>query len=161
MPHINDKIDFTVTTYIVCDGKVLLRKHDKYKKWLGVGGHIEPDQDPIETVYKEVKEEAGLDVEVVADPTISYPEDDEEVDHGKDLQLPIFINRHRINPTHEHIDLIYATKSNSMDIKPDEGEASDPNTFRWVTLDELEKLEDISERTRLHASTALKKVLNH
>lgn len=156
MPHIHDKIDFTVTTYIVCEDKVLLRYHDKYKRWLGVGGHIELDQDPIETVHKEVKEEAGLDVEIISAPITEYADDNDEVDHGTDLPLPIFMNRHRINPTHEHLDLIYATKSVSMEVKPEEGELADPNSFRWVTKDELENLSDISSRTRLHALTSLK-----
>ena len=41
MSHIHEKIDFTITVYIVYGNKVLLRHHDKYDFWLGVGGHIE------------------------------------------------------------------------------------------------------------------------
>jgi len=32
MPHLHDKIDFTVETFIVYNDRVLLRMHDKYKK---------------------------------------------------------------------------------------------------------------------------------
>ena len=46
MPHIHEKIDFDSDVFIVHDNKVLLRKHDKYKMWLAVGGHIELDEDP-------------------------------------------------------------------------------------------------------------------
>ena len=45
MPHIHDKIDFTVEVFVVYKNKVLLRKHDKYKLWLSVGGHIELEDD--------------------------------------------------------------------------------------------------------------------
>ena len=62
MPHINNKIDFTVEVFIVYNNKVLLRKHDKYKIWLGVGGHIELDEDPNQAAVREVKEEVGLDI---------------------------------------------------------------------------------------------------
>lgn len=37
MAHIHEKIDYTATVLVVCDGKVLLRKHDKYGIWIGVG----------------------------------------------------------------------------------------------------------------------------
>ena len=46
MPHIHEKIDFTVEVFIVHKDTVLLRMHDKVKKWLGPGGHIELHEDP-------------------------------------------------------------------------------------------------------------------
>ncbi|MEK6836116.1 MAG: NUDIX domain-containing protein [Nanoarchaeota archaeon] len=64
MPHIHDKIDFTAEAFIVYKNRVLLRKHDKYKIWLSVGGHIELDEEPNEAVIREVKEEVGLNVEL-------------------------------------------------------------------------------------------------
>ena len=61
MPHIHNKIDFTVEVFIVYDNKVLLRKHDKYGMWLSVGGHIELDEDSNQAALREVKEEVGLE----------------------------------------------------------------------------------------------------
>ena len=55
MPHIHEKIDFAVEVFVVHKNKVLLRKHDKYKTWLGVGGHIELDEDPNQVAIREVK----------------------------------------------------------------------------------------------------------
>lgn len=159
MPHIHDKIDFTASAYIVCGDKVLLRYHEKHHKWLVPGGHIELDQDPVETIYKEVKEEVGLDVTIVADPVKQFS-DTGSADTGTDLQLPLFINRHRISESHEHIDFMYAAQSDSMEIKPEAGEVSDAQNFKWVTADELQQLEDVSESVKYHAITALKKVQN-
>jgi len=44
MPHIHEKIDFTADVFVVYKDKVLIRKHDKYDKWLAAGGHIELDE---------------------------------------------------------------------------------------------------------------------
>jgi len=160
MPHIHDKIDFTASAYIVCGDKVLLRLHEKQKLWLVPGGHIELGDDPIETIHKEMKEEVGLEVRIVADPIKQFENNSDGADYGTYLALPIFINRHRINPTHEHIDFIYAAESDSMEINPEEGENANPDHFRWVTAEELAKLDDVSESIKYQALTALNKVKN-
>ncbi len=54
MPHIHDKIDFTVDVFIVYENKVLLIFHKKHNMWLQVGGHIEsvphsPNFKPVAT----------------------------------------------------------------------------------------------------------------
>lgn len=54
MPHIHEKIDFTVQAFVVHKNKVLLRKHDKHGVWVGVGGHIELDENPNEAILREV-----------------------------------------------------------------------------------------------------------
>lgn len=160
MPHIHDKIDFTASAYIVCGDKVLLRFHEKIHLWLAPGGHIELDQDPIETIHKEMKEEVGLEVKIISEPVPQFKSNDGH-DFGINLQLPMFINRHKINETHEHIDMIYAAESNSMIINPEEGEASDPKHFRWVTAEELMALDDVSDSVKHFALTALRKAQNH
>lgn len=51
--------------YIEKDGKYLMlhrtvKEHDVNKdKWIGVGGHFEPDESPEECLLREVKEETG------------------------------------------------------------------------------------------------------
>ena len=65
MPHIHEKVDFTVEVFIVYKDKVLLRKHDKYGIWLSVGGHIELDEDPVQAALREVKEEVCLNIELI------------------------------------------------------------------------------------------------
>ena len=65
MPHIHKKMDYTVEVFIVYKNKVLLRMHDKFNTWLSVGGHIELNEYPIEIAIREVKEEVGLEVEII------------------------------------------------------------------------------------------------
>ena len=58
----------TVTVYIFKDDEVLLLFRNKKKidinkgKYIGVGGHIEEGETPIEAAEREVKEETGFEV---------------------------------------------------------------------------------------------------
>jgi 8-oxo-dGTP pyrophosphatase MutT (NUDIX family) len=150
MPHIHEKIDFTVEVFIVRDGKVLLRKHDKYGIWLSVGGHIELDEDPVQAALREVKEEVGLEVKLRAPedfPPLNSPEYSE-------LITPVFLNRHRISPTHEHVTLTYFATAGPGEISQPEKEKSPE--LRWFSLAELEDQKNgVGERVRLYAKKAL------
>lgn len=58
----------TVTCYIVRDKKVLMLFRNKKKvdinknKWIGVGGHIERGETPVDAVIREVKEETNYNL---------------------------------------------------------------------------------------------------
>lgn len=47
--------------------QILLVDHKKSGLWLPPGGHVEPDEDPIETVRREAKEELGIEAEFLFD----------------------------------------------------------------------------------------------
>lgn len=153
MPHLHEKIDFTASAYIVHNNTVLLRKHDKYKVWLDVGGHIELDEDPNQAVIREVKEEVGLDVTLVG-KTRTFDDADGEIE----LVAPRFLNRHRAGSQHEHIDLVYFVTSKDNVITPIEGHEKSME-IKWFTKEELldPKLE-IWKRVRDYALTALAEV---
>lgn len=148
MPHIHDKIDFGVEVFIVYENRVLLRKHDKYKKWLGVGGHIELNEDPIQAAIREVKEEVGLDVELD-----SALKPNHNLDETGDLIPPYYLNRHRINDIHEHIAFIYFAKSHTDKIKQGENERSEE--CKWFTREELLSDAEITPSIKFYALKAL------
>ena len=56
----------TTLCYIERDGQYLMlhrtKKADDYNhdKWIGIGGHIEPDETPVDCALREVWEETGL-----------------------------------------------------------------------------------------------------
>ncbi|MBU0750043.1 NUDIX domain-containing protein, partial [Patescibacteria group bacterium] len=130
MPHIHEKIDFTVTVYVVNESAVLLRVHDKFKFWLGAGGHIELDEDPNQAAIREVKEEVGLDVRLIGKmPDVA------ESEGYRNLIPPSFMNIHSINDTHQHCDLIYFAESDTRNVVQGETEISDE--IRWFTKEEL------------------------
>lgn len=143
MPHIHEKIDFTATAFIVYNNKVLLRMHDKYKLWLGTGGHIELDENPNQTLIREVKEEVGLDVNF-NDHKLTHT----IYDNGQPVQElvpPDYMNMHEINDTHKHMDMIYLIKAASDHVVAGGDDKSDQ--WKWLTKEELRdpqyKLNDV------------------
>ena len=153
MPHIHEKVDFTVEVFVVYNNKVLLRKHDKYKIWLSTGGHIELEDDPNQAAVREVKEEVGLDIELIP------PKDWKKIEDKNHNELipPIFMNRHRINPTHEHVSLIFYAKSKTDRVIQGETEVSEE--CRWFSMDELNsKKFDLPEKIRYYAKKVLELV---
>lgn len=149
MPHIHERIDWTVDVLIVHEDTVLLRKHDKYKIWLMPGGHIELDEGPVEAAIREAKEETGLDIEI-----IGTPPDITEGEGYREILPPAFMNIHRINDTHEHLSLVYFARARSTDIVQGEGEISDE--IRWFTEEELDDpAYGLAETIRHYAKAAL------
>jgi len=57
MPHLHEKIDFTVAIFVVHEGRVLVIHYRKLDKWLPLGGHIELDEDPEQAALREAREE--------------------------------------------------------------------------------------------------------
>jgi 8-oxo-dGTP pyrophosphatase MutT (NUDIX family) len=146
VPHIHEKIDFTVEVFIVYKNKVLLRLHEKYKIWLSVGGHVELDEEPNQAAVREVKEEVGLDIQLVDDlrPFVS------ESDEYKELIPPRFMNMNRISPTHQHVTLTYFAKTDNDWIKPEKPD----DKWKWVTLEELEGM-DLRPSIKYYAKKAI------
>lgn len=62
----SNKVIPTVQIYLEKDNKYLMLYRNKKKndmnggKWIGVGGHVEQGETPLEAVKREVKEETGL-----------------------------------------------------------------------------------------------------
>ena len=54
MAHNNYYLDLCVDTFVVNDGAVLLRLHDKYNYWNAPGGHIDAGEDINEAALREL-----------------------------------------------------------------------------------------------------------
>ena len=150
MSHIHDLIDFTVDIFIVYDNKVLLIFHKKHNMWLQVGGHIEFNEDPDEALFREVKEECGLEIEVMGErePQI-------EVKGTKFLYAPAFMNIHDINDIHKHIGLVYFAKAKSDTFVLSKREYKD---IRWFTEADLDNPEfNLNGAVTFYAKEALKR----
>jgi 8-oxo-dGTP pyrophosphatase MutT (NUDIX family) len=152
MAHIHEKVDFTVEVFIVYKNKVLLRMHDKYNVWCSVGGHIELDEDPIQAAYREVKEEVGLDIELVGK---SVPDLGEE--KFKIMMPPQYLGRHRVNETHEHVVHVYFAKSNTDVISDSVLEHEKGSEIKWATMEDLQTM-DLVPNIKFYAEQALKEL---
>ncbi len=136
---------FTATGFLVRDGKVLLVNHRKLKMWLPIGGHVEPGEDPAQTLHREAREEAGLDVEIVAE-ALQF-----DTDVAKGLPRPETILLETIAPGHFHIDLIYFARAIGGEPRLAVAEHSE---LRWFSAHDLEAPE-ISDDVRVLGRRAI------
>ncbi len=120
---------FTATGFVVHEGATLLHWHPKVKMWLPPGGHIEPNEDPVQAALREIEEETGVKAEVVPTGTpveLEYPEQ---------VHAPFTIEIEDIDDPaqgwHQHIDMIYFCKPVGAPGAINDG-------WRWVSAEELE-----------------------
>jgi 8-oxo-dGTP pyrophosphatase MutT (NUDIX family) len=155
MPHIHEKIDFTAEVFIVHKNKVLLRMHDKAKIWLSVGGHIELDEDPVQAVIREAKEEVGLDIKIIGDssgPLSGMPEN-----RGYTyLITPRHIGRHPVSEIHEHVVFVYYATCDS-DVISESVNEHERSAVKWVMMDELKAM-NLVPNVLFYATEALKEL---
>ena len=124
----------TVSGFVVEGEQTLLHWHRKNGMWLPPGGHIEPGEDPVQAVVREVLEETGVTAEVIpARPPMPF-------DVPAQLPAPYTILVEDIaEGPHQHIDLIYF-------LRPVAGAARalvDNDPFVWVTKDQLRRAEPL------------------
>lgn len=133
--------DFTVAVFVVHGGRVLLHRHPKLGRWLPPGGHIEPHELPDEAAPREVREEAGIGIELIGDRGL--PQD--FLDQPRQLLRPAGIQLESISPGHEHIDLVYFARVAG----PEPAEFLPPVSegFAWVLPDDLKDLAVTGEIT--------------
>ncbi|HEY9509326.1 MAG TPA: NUDIX domain-containing protein [Verrucomicrobiae bacterium] len=150
MPHIHEKIDFTVAIFVVQDAKILLIHHRKLDKWLPLGGHIELDEDPEQAALREAKEESGFEVELLGErPPTTSP-------GTRALIAPRFLDIHRISDTHEHIGLIYwaRPKNGALALATEEH-----HDIRWCSGEELDRLQPpMSDAVKWYCRKALEEI---
>jgi len=155
MPHIHDKVDFTVEVFIVHKNKVLLRMHEKYHIWLSVGGHIELDEDPIQAAHREVKEEVGLEIKIAG--AADGIKDQEEINRGYAYLIPPrYLGKHPVSPTHTHIPFVYFATTD-MDKIVESVYDHEKTETRWVTKEELATM-DLVPNIRFYAEKALQEL---
>lgn len=139
--------DFAVATFVVHEDKLLMLYHEKLRRWLPPGGHIEPNELPDEAAVREVREETGVEVELVGRKALP-------VDSPRQLIIPEGVQVERIGPGHEHIDFVYfARPVGSTRIVPGAG----VSRVGWYTKGELERL-PLTEEIRLWVAKALGKL---
>lgn len=126
---------FTATGIVLHQDMVLLIEHAKLKWWLPPGGHIDPDEDPVQAVLREVREETGLECEIVS--PVPFAHDAVQV-----LPPPFTILVEDVpegGETVQHIDCIYVLRpvSDPAAVTAREEEVT---SVRWVPVSEVDDL---------------------
>ena len=138
---------FTATTYILEEGKVLLIPHPKLKKWLPPGGHVEANETPPDCARREALEETGLVIQIIPQENLWL-----EFWNATSFERPYLcllenIPPHGSQPAHQHMDFVYLARPVSGTLRAE---------ARWFSLPEIEILKDDDE---IFAET--KKVIHH
>lgn len=152
--HSNEQYDFTVSGLLVHDGKTLLIKHKYLPIWTPPAGHVELDETPIEALFKEIQEEAGItpDHLTLVQPYTGLG----DIDRGAAtaLALPFDMESHPIGEDgHQHINLVYILVCDTNDVRPEVGESQE---YEWLTYDDIETFEPIPPALRKQAQYAIR-----
>ena len=126
--HLHELMDFTVEAFVVHKDRVLLIYHRQLGKWLPLGGHVEVNEDREQALFREIKEESGLEVDILRQKPA------QEFEGRKYLYAPVYLDVHPITPTHHHIGLVHfaTAASDQVTLAADEHEA-----IRWFAEAEL------------------------
>ncbi len=128
---------FVATVYVVHDGATALHEHDTLGMWLPPGGHVERDELPHVTARREVGEELGLDVDLVA------PEGEITSATVASIPRPQHFLLEDIDVCegevgHQHVDFVYYGRVDGRDITPAAGEQPAAD-WEWFTADALDR----------------------
>lgn len=141
--------DFTATTFIVHEQRTLLLHHRKLGIWVPPGGHIDPNELPHVAALREVREETGLETELLS---VGRAFGNVEI-----LPQPHCILLEDITPDHQHIDLIYFARVTGGDLAHAEREALSARWYTWDELDSSEIAEDMRELGRAAIKSAARR----
>lgn len=119
---------FTATGFVVHGDATLLHWHHRVKAWLPPGGHIEPNEDPVQAALREVKEETGLDVELIPTQQVPQISNLDQVPPPRTILVEDVYDQ-KVGK-HQHIDLIYFTHIPGPRPEP-------PDGWHWFTADDL------------------------
>ncbi|WP_436927077.1 NUDIX hydrolase [Halosimplex amylolyticum] len=127
---------YTATVYVVSDDAVALHVHDGLDRWLPPGGHVDRDELPHEAGLREVREETGLDPELVADVDDVTSATVDPLPKPQHFQLAD-VNVHGDFVGHQHVDMVYYARADSREIDPSDGEQP-AEDWRWFTAADLD-----------------------
>jgi 8-oxo-dGTP diphosphatase len=126
---------FTASGVVLHQGRVLLIEHARLRWWMPPGGHVEPNEDPVQAVLREVAEETGLACEIVTCAEFAHP-----AIEVLPPPLTILVENVPENGTVvQHIDCIYVLRP-AADPANVAGHADETTGCRWVPLDQVADL---------------------
>lgn len=137
---------FTATGFVVHRDATLLHWHRRVQAWIPPGGHIEPNEDPVQAVLREILEETGLDVQIVPDNPLP------KISNLQQLHPPRTILVEDVHDEkagkHQHIDLIYFTTVSELNTESEYDTSHQypevPQGWGWVSKHQLESCQKLT-----------------
>ncbi len=125
-------IQITTTAFIFYKNKLLLIFHKKMQKWMHVGGHVENNELFDETLKREIKEEVGLDIDIID----AYPQT--RFFSNEKLAIPFFVQGSQKNNKKQiSIDYVCEVKGNSkVTLQKEELE-----NYKWIKESEIDSID--------------------
>jgi len=131
---------FVATVYVVNDGATILHEHDRLDMWLPPGGHVDRDELPHEAAAREVREETGLEVDLLTTTGEVDTDTVRSIPRPQHLLLED-INVHDGAVGHQHIDFVFYGRASSRRLDPATDEAP-AAAWQWFDAGELAARED-------------------
>lgn len=163
MPHIHELYDFTASGYIVFDDQLLLIHHKKLGAWIAPGGHVELDENPLQTLWREIAEETGIQKRrlKLIETGLSV-QGLENTKSFKSLPTPfaMFVVDYDEKSSHKHIDLCYLLLSTTSKITLEEHSSHDIGWFSAAQIDEIYKKGLMFQNSYVYSKFALEFLKN-
>lgn len=112
--------------------------HPRFGRWMLPGGHVEDFENPAQAAVREVREEAGLEVELLAGVRLAAPNGAPPV-----VPLPLWVVEQEVPPEHPrlpqphvHVDHLFVGWS-----REPVGRSHGQHESRWCTYADLPGLE--------------------
>ncbi|MFP4568244.1 MAG: NUDIX domain-containing protein [Candidatus Woesearchaeota archaeon] len=121
----------TTNAFIFYENKLLVVHHKKLKIWIHPGGHVEQDESFFEAIKREIKEEVGLDVEIISN-------DKFKISNYENIQnepIPFIIT---VSKNKRAIRLDYLAKTKTHKIILQKEELLD---YKWIDKKEINQLD--------------------
>jgi 8-oxo-dGTP pyrophosphatase MutT (NUDIX family) len=120
----------TTNSFIFYENKLLVVYHKKLGIWLHPGGHVGENESFLEALIREIKEEVGLDVEIISNKKFKT----NKYEHVKEEPTPFRVS---VSVNKSAIRLDYVAKTNTNKITLQEQELLD---YKWINEEEINEL---------------------
>lgn len=140
---------YTASAVVFNDnGEVLLVHHNKLRKWLYPGGHVDPNESLGEAAIRELTEETGIRGVVLGETTFRHHAVAGHIPPWAIIEMGVTDSKHG---PHRHIDMVYVCEHTGGDLVP---QLEEVGGARWVPIADVAGLPTPVELPELVAAAA-------
>ena len=147
----SDEKHFAVSGFVINheSTKLLMVFHKKLNTWVIPGGHLEPNEYPHEGALREIKEETGIEANIINSSELEFPGNKKEFGIPTPyMMLGEHIPEKGEKLAHTHIDFIYLCVAEEATPIKKEDEVSDVKWMTWEEILDSDTFESIKEFAR-------------